>query len=339
MKEVVFTDDFTRTLQEIVSENQAIHKVLVLSDQTVASFYLETVVNTLKPTVENVVTFIVPDGESSKSLVQYEEIVTYLATNNFGRGDLLISLGGGVIGDLGGFVASTYKRGIKIIQLPTSFTAQVDSSVGAKTALNLGNHKNVLGTFYKPLTTIIDGNFLDTLSERNLLEGYVESIKMSLLAGGKFAELTAEIKSPEQILVNREDLIRLSINYKQSVVAADFRDNGIRKFLNFGHTIGHAVELSDNELMHGEAVGIGMVQLAKRLMTPIVVNAIISRLEPLGLPTDSTLIGSEVFFENLLNDKKIDGHLIDLVILDAVGKPSIRTVPLTFFQKITIKKY
>lgn len=334
MEKVIFSNNYQQSLVDVLKTELNARRILIISDEIVADYYLAATITGLKVLQREILTFIVPVGEQSKSISVYENIMLFLAENHFDRGDLIISLGGGVVGDLAGFIASTYKRGIKIIQIPTSFTAQVDSSVGSKTALNLGNSKNVIGTFYAPLATIIDGTFLDTLSERNLIEGYVEAVKMSLLAGNEFAALTATVKTPQAILDKRDALIKYSVAYKQSLVTADLHDHGVRKFLNFGHTIGHAIELTDANLMHGEAIAIGMVQLAKLMMSEEVLKEIVDRLISFDLALDSPLIGTSEFINNMKNDKKIAGKKIDLVLLDAVGKPRIQTVSLqTFKQK------
>lgn len=334
MEAVMYTHDYRQTLVTDVIAQLPAQRVFILTDTQVGALYLKQTVAALETTDREIHTMTVPVGEGSKSLATYEQISQALADAHFDRHDALVSLGGGVIGDLGGYVASTYKRGIAFIQVPTSFTAQVDSSVGGKTALNLGSQKNVIGTFYQPVTTIIDSQFLDTLSTRNLLEGYVETIKMSLLAGGDFAALTATISTPAEILAHRDALIKASVDYKTHIVAGDFKDFGQRKFLNFGHTLGHAIELADPDLMHGEAVGIGMFQLAQLLMPIEIQAAIRERLAALGLPLSSQYLGMVAFYDNLLNDKKVAGSTIDLVVLPVIGQPAIQTMPLTEFKTL-----
>lgn len=182
------------------------------------------------------------------------------------RSDGIVALGGGVVGDLAGFVASTYMRGIHFLQIPTSLTAQVDSSIGGKTGVNTSFAKNMVGTFTQPDGVLIDPETLQTLGKRELIEGMGEVIKYGLIDDVElWEELSAMDGSPESILAHAESIIYRSCNVKRKVVVEDELDNGVRLYLNFGHTIGHAIEATAGygKVMHGEAVAIGMVQISR----------------------------------------------------------------------------
>lgn len=304
-------------------------KVIVVTDETVGDLYLHSTVKELQEAEFEVITATVPVGEGSKSLKFVSEIIQNMADAGFTRGDGVIALGGGVVGDLAGTVASLYMRGIAFIQIATSMTAMVDSSVGGKTAVNLGQVKNIIGSFYQPDLVVIDPIFLNSLSERNLVEGYGEVVKCSALEGGAFFKLTGSIKKVDDILANATDLIERSVNFKANVVMKDEKESNLRRILNFGHTLGHAIELlADGKLKHGEAVAIGMVTISQCFertdVTPSsVTQELEQRLTSVVLPTSSDLIGSKEFFDHLKNDKKNDHGTLNLVALKKIGKPVI----------------
>lgn len=318
-----------RKIGSAVKEVWSNRKIIVITDEQVGDLYLHTTISELKKADFEVITATVPVGEASKSLKFVSEIIQKMADNGFTRGDGVIALGGGVVGDLSGTVASLYMRGIAFIQIATSMTAMVDSSVGGKTAVNLGKVKNIIGSFYQPDLVVIDPIFLNSLSERNLVEGYGEVIKCSALEGGAFYELTGKIKQVDDILANAAELIERSVQFKADVVMKDEKESNLRRILNFGHTLGHAIELLANgKLMHGEAVAIGMVTIskcfvAKQITPQSVVDGILTRVEAVGLPTSSNLIGSPEFFDHLKNDKKNDHGTLNLVALNDIGHPII----------------
>lgn len=324
-----------RKIGESVQQVWSKRKVIVITDEQVGDLYLHTTISELKKADFDVITATVPVGEKSKSLKFVGEIIQTMADNGFTRGDGVIALGGGVVGDLSGTVASLYMRGIAFIQIATSMTAMVDSSVGGKTAVNLGQVKNIIGSFYQPDLVMIDPIFLNSLSERNLVEGYGEVVKCSALEGGDFFELTGKIKKVDDILANATELIERSVNFKADVVMKDEKESNLRRILNFGHTLGHAIELLANgKLMHGEAVAIGMVTISKCFeatnVTPeTVTSEIKSRLDAVGLPTSSNLIGTPEFFDHLKNDKKNDHETLNLVALKNIGEPVIVPTKLT----------
>ena len=258
-----------------------------------------------------------------------EQIVGEMAAYGFTRQDAIVALGGGVVGDLTGVIASLYMRGIAFAQIATSLTAQVDASVGGKTAVNMATVKNIMGSFYQPDMVLIDPDFLQTLSDRDLVEGYAEVVKTSVLAGGDFWRLTGDIKTVAAIRERAETLITKSVLYKRDIVVADEKEGGVRKYLNFGHTLGHAIELmAHGELRHGEAVAIGMVAISERFekagITESGITALLrDRLVAVGLPVTSPLIGQAAFYDHLKNDKKNAAGTLQLVAISVPGQPTI----------------
>ncbi|BDR57274.1 3-dehydroquinate synthase [Xylocopilactobacillus apis] len=239
-------------------------KIAIITDDNVAPLYLNNVSDQLTAVGFNCLKLIVKHGEEAKSLNSVAMLIKQMASAGFTRDDGVVALGGGVIGDLAGLTASLYMRGISYLKIATSLTAQVDSSVGGKTAVDLAGIKNVIGTFYQPDLVIVDPNYLLTLDDRNLVEGYAEVVKTSVLAGPDFFAMTGTIKTIANLKLQCEKLIERSISYKANIVMADEKEAGIRQFLNFGHTFGHPIESLNHGLMrHGEAVSIGMIAVTK----------------------------------------------------------------------------
>lgn len=304
-------------------------QVMIVTDQNVGPLYLADVSASLAQHGFTVHTTTVPAGETSKSLQMVEQIVGEMAAYGFTRQDAIVALGGGVVGDLTGVIASLYMRGIAFAQIATSLTAQVDASVGGKTAVNMATVKNIMGSFYQPDMVLIDPDFLQTLSDRDLVEGYAEVVKTSVLAGGDFWRLTGDIKTVGAIRERAETLITKSVLYKRDIVVADEKEGGVRKYLNFGHTLGHAIELmAHGELRHGEAVAIGMVAISERFekagITESGITALLrDRLVAVGLPVTSPLIGQAAFYDHLKNDKKNAAGTLQLVAISVPGQPTI----------------
>lgn len=318
---------------DLVAEKWQPRKVALVSDDNVAPLYQQQVENSLVAVGFDVYRYEFPAGEASKSLTVLGDLARQMAAAAFNRDDAVIALGGGVTGDLAGLLAATYMRGISLIQVPTSLLAQVDSSVGGKTAVDLDTIKNILGAFYEPDLVVIDPDTLQTLEPRDLVEGYGEIVKTAALKGGDFWHLIESINSPEDIMTHAPELSARSIQYKADVVMADETESGQRQLLNFGHTIGHAVEaLAHGDLRHGEAISIGMVALSQRfeeagLTEAGTTAAITDRLTAVGLPTTNALLTSPDVYDKVKNDKKNrHGHL-NLVYLKAVGDPAIKAVP------------
>ena len=307
-------------------------RLVIVTDSNVGPLYLADTQARCEAVGFEVVPLTVPAGEESKSLETLAELATQMIAHDIDRHDGVVTLGGGVMGDLGGMLAAIYMRGIPFIQIATSLTAQVDASVGGKTAVNFGNTKNILGVFHQPDLVLIDPNDLATLSDRDLAEGYGEVIKTSALAGPEFFAQTGQVMSCANIRDQALSLIEQAITYKANIVCQDEKEAGCRQWLNFGHTLGHAVELlAHGNLRHGEAIGIGMVAIAKRLaqqgLAPMeLADQLITRLTAVGLPIDDPNIGSDAFYACLRHDKKTRGDHVTMVSLDAIGKPTRITI-------------
>ncbi|MBO4213122.1 MAG: 3-dehydroquinate synthase, partial [Clostridia bacterium] len=233
-------------------------KVLVLSDNMIPTEYVEKVTNSAKEAR----VIVLPHGEGAKSPENYLSIIKTMLELGFDRGDALIAVGGGVICDLGGFVAATYMRGIDFYTVPTSLLAQVDASVGGKVAVDFCGYKNVIGTFYQPSAVLIDTELLKTLPEREFSAGMAEVIKIFAIADREtFEKLenASDIKNPELI----DEIVIRALKIKKQFVERDEKDHGVRAALNFGHTVGHAVESVCKDMIHGECVGVGMLALTE----------------------------------------------------------------------------
>ncbi|HEY4399806.1 MAG TPA: 3-dehydroquinate synthase [Lactobacillaceae bacterium] len=327
--QVVIENDVQKCLGAVIAEQWSPRKIALITDAQVADFYLASVQEQLVAAGFTVLPLVVPVGETSKSLAVVEKLASQMAEFGMTRRDGVIGLGGGVVGDLAGVVASLYMRGVALIHIATSLTAQVDSSVGGKTAVNLATVKNVLGTFYQPDLVVVDPTFLATLTTRDLVEGYAEVVKMSALAGADFWALTGKIQTPADILTYAKALIEASVAYKASVVMADEKEANRRQVLNFGHTFGHAIELlAHGKLRHGEAIAIGMIDITRAFEKMGVsqsglTQALSQRLTAVGLPTSSDLLGTPAFYAGLQHDKKNTGQAINLIALARIGQPQI----------------
>ena len=287
---------------------------LIISDDIVGDLYVDRVIRQLS----NVDVYIVEHGEKAKSFECYEKIINFMLDKNYGRQDMVISLGGGVVGDLAGFVAATYKRGLKFINIPTTTLSQIDSSIGGKVGLNVGKIKNCVGTFYQPDMVLIDYAVLSTLDKRQYNSGLVEALKAGLIYDKSLFLLFEEDR------LDLEKIIYKALMVKKSVVEKDEREEGLRKILNFGHTIGHGYEsyFNLNQYYHGECVAFGMLKLIddKDILERVV--KILKRLDIVcPIITDKALV-----YNYIVNDKKIVGNKIDLVKIDRIGHAYIDSV-------------
>lgn len=283
-------------------------KVLIVTDDGIPSCYVNTVKSQcLKPFV-----YIVKQGESSKSFENYQNILSFMIENNFTRSDAVIAIGGGVVGDLSGFVSSTYMRGIDFYNIPTTLLSQVDSSIGGKTAIDLNGIKNVVGSFYQPSCVIIDPTTLKTLDIRQLHSGLVEAIKMAATCNNDLFNL---IKKSKNLFDDIEKIIYESLLIKKYIVENDEKESGLRRVLNFGHTIGHAIESYYNmELLHGECVGLGMLFMSNENVK----NNIKEILEKYNLPT-SCKVDKKAFISLITHDKKASGNKISIIYVEEIG--------------------
>ena len=319
--------------QKILGESNYLKKflgsdaIIILSNTTVASLHLNTLKENLN--TERCFEYILPDGESEKNLKQFEAISTFMLQKKLDRRTVLIALGGGVVGDLGGFVAACYQRGIRYIQVPTTLLAQVDSSVGGKTAINHSLGKNMIGAFHQPSLVLSDTSLLETLPEREFISGIAEVIKYGLIKDYLFFEwLEKNIehimsRSPEALAT----VIRKSCENKRDVVSEDEKERGIRAILNLGHTFGHAIEKLTNygSWLHGEAVAVGIC-MASRLSRDqgLISDESYSRIESIfkkaNLPTRApTECSPDRMIEIMQGDKKSSNKEINLVLLREIG--------------------
>lgn len=307
-------------------------KAAVISDSNVWPLYGPKLVSSLSEAGYKTVSFVFPAGEESKNAGTYLEIVSFLAENRLTRSDVLIALGGGVVGDITGFAAATYLRGIPYIQVPTTLLAAVDSSVGGKTAIDLPAGKNLVGAFCQPRLVLCDTDTLRTLPEEIFRDGCAEVIKYGILYdAGLFDHLMAHGLS-----FHREEVIARCVELKRDVVMEDEFDTGARMKLNLGHTIGHGVEAKSNfAISHGKAVAIGMAIVARSACNTALQEKIVGILRRFGLPV-STEFSAEDLYTYTLSDKKRSGGTVNLIIPDTIGHCSIVPTPveklLSFIQ-------
>lgn len=329
------------------AENIRDKKIAVITDSNVAPLYLGRVCRSINGEGFTAVSFTFEAGEQSKNVKTLESIWEFLAEKEMTRSDCIVALGGGVVGDISGFAAATYLRGIDFIQIPTTLLAAVDSSVGGKTAIDLKSGKNLAGAFLQPRTVICDTETLKTLPCETLTDGLAECIKYAVLRGGRLLELFDEIKtqSMENIYNTLEDylpeIIAESVKIKAEYVFRDEFDTGERKMLNLGHTIGHSLEkISSYKMTHGRAVSLGMsiiTNSSERLgyAEKGTSKAVDTLLKKFFLPTDlipcKDMIPESEYgniYVYALSDKKRTGDTISLVIPERVGKCVLKDVPV-----------
>lgn len=303
-------------------------RVMVISDSNVFPIYGETVVNSLMNNDFEVFSYIFEAGEQSKRLETIYNFYNELANNGFTRSDLIVALGGGVTGDMSGFTASTYLRGIDFVQIPTSLLSQVDSSVGGKTGVDIPQGKNLVGAFWQPNVVLIDPDTLDTLTDHFFSDGMAEVIKYGCIKNEELFNTLREQNAKEII----DDIIYECVKIKRDVVEIDERDHGERALLNFGHTLGHAIEKEYNfeGISHGQAVAIGMVMMTKASeIAGITPNGTADKIAELckkyNLPiSDKTPI--ENIVKSSFSDKKSSASNISLIVLNKIGNSKIYSV-------------
>ncbi|MFR6152300.1 3-dehydroquinate synthase [Peptoniphilus harei] len=308
-------------------------KFLIITDENVFSLYEDRIKSIMKG-LEYFIFKITP-GEKSKSIENFVEINKFLVENNFNRGDAIIAFGGGVVGDLGGYVAASYLRGIDFLAVPTTLLSMIDSSVGGKNGINFMNLKNQVGSFYFPKYVHIDYSFLETLDERNINNGLAEIFKYSVL---KDRELFEYLKSADDL--DYEMIIYKSLNIKLDFVRDDERDRGKRQKLNLGHTIGHGIEsLSNYQLNHGESIGIGTIYMARAayklgLAEDDFYKDLIEAFENHNLPISYDFDTDEIL-EVLRHDKKIKNNKINIIIPTKIGEVMSKKIDFNELREIT----
>ena len=285
-------------------------RVLIVTDDGVPSVYSQAVSAQCKsPFI-----MTLKSGESTKNIDSFKMLLEALCENGFTRTDCVVAVGGGVMGDLAGFAAACYMRGIDFYNIPTTVLSQVDSSIGGKTAIDFGGYKNSVGAFYPPKCVLIDPDTLKTLDARQISNGLAESVKMSLTSNSKL------FCAIEDNNISLDDIIYHSILIKKKVVEEDEKESGVRKILNFGHTLAHAIE-AQGELLHGECVAIGMLYMCGAEVRARL-KKVLTRLK---LPTSHNYSAS-LFTDALRHDKKASGDKITVVYVDRVGGYQLKTV-------------
>lgn len=318
------------SLQEDLDNLQ--RKVCIVTDSHVAALYLDEIASICGDLFTKVISFVFPAGEASKNMDTVQKLYLSLIENHFDRGDLLIALGGGVVGDLTGFVAATYLRGIDFLQIPTTLLAQVDSSIGGKTGVDFQQYKNMVGAFHMPRMVYMNTATLNTLPAEQFSSGMAEIIKHGLIRDEAYYRWISDHREgicgldPELL----EEMIYRSCQIKGSVVEEDPKEKGVRAHLNFGHTVGHAVEkLSDFRLSHGYSVALGMkaaAYLSKKLgyLSGEDISEMLSVFASFGLPVSLPLEeDSREILQATKSDKKMAGKQIKFIILTAVGTAQI----------------
>lgn len=291
-------------------------KILIVTDENIPAEYSAC----LQKQFPNSAVIVIPPGEESKSLKTFEMLLSVMLENNFTRNDAVIALGGGVVGDLSAFTASCYMRGISFYNIPTSLLSQVDSSVGGKTAVNLNGIKNIVGTFYQPDKVLIDSDTLKTLPAREFSAGLAEVIKTAVCLDKDFFDYLEQNKLDENI----EEITARAVENKIKVVTVDEKENGLRKVLNFGHTIGHGIEVTTS-LNHGESVAVGMLPMCSENVR----ERLARLLEKAGLPLKCDINTLQVA-QATAHDKKSAKDGISIVKTDKVGE--------FYFEKISISQ-
>ncbi len=303
-------------------------KVMIISNPLVFSLYGERVINALQSAGMRVHTALIPDGEEYKNMQQVNSMLDEAVAAGLERSSLILALGGGVVGDLAGFTASIYQRGISCIQVPTTLLSQVDSSVGGKTAVNHPRGKNMIGTFHQPSLVIIDTMTLTTLAEDEYRGGLGEVVKYGVIYDRALFQLLEEkalmLKEREQTAV--QEIIYRCVKIKSEIVAEDERESGLRMILNLGHTFGHSLEKLGNykSIKHGEAVAIGTLMaswLARELdlLDDRSVKRIAALFKELGMAMSFPLYKAEDIYEGMLNDKKVKDDILRIVVPKGIG--------------------
>ncbi|MCW5596910.1 MAG: 3-dehydroquinate synthase [Rhodocyclaceae bacterium] len=319
---------------DIILEHLEAPLAAIVSNETVAPLYLEALTSALRDLGVRVTEIVLPDGESHKDWQTLNLIYNALLDNRCERATTIIALGGGVIGDLAGFAAATYQRGIPYIQVPTTLLAQVDSSVGGKTGINHPLGKNMIGAFYQPRLVLADTHTLKTLPDRELRAGLSEIIKYGLIRDLSFFEWLET--NLEKLLTRDTDALVYAIERscasKAAVVAEDERESGVRALLNLGHTFGHAIEagLGFGRWLHGEAVAAGTMMAADLScrhgwLSEEEFARILALLQRAGLPTQGPALGADRYLDLMAMDKKVTAGKIRLVLLKKIGEGVIST--------------
>ncbi len=332
---VLIGDKLLPYLGNLIAKVKKPCQAAIISDSNVWPLYGSTAEKALTDAGFQVIFHTFPAGEDSKNGNTYLEILNFLAENHLTRSDLLIALGGGVVGDLTGFAAATYLRGISFVQVPTTLLAMVDSSVGGKTAIDLPAGKNLAGAFYQPDLVVCDTDCLSSLPESIFRDGCAEVIKYGVL----YDEALFSHLLQNGIDFNREEVIARCVSLKRDVVSQDEFDTGARQMLNLGHTLGHGIEANSNfRISHGQAVAAGMAIIAKAawkngICQQSVYDQIVQVLKKFGLPWN-TSFSAEALAASAMCDKKRSGGTVNLILPKEIGKCVISPTPVESLQSV-----
>ena len=332
--DIIIASDILDKTGSIIRETVEGNTAAIITDSNVSALYERQLADSLSANGYRTESYVFPSGESSKNTETFISILNFLAKKKLSRTDVVVALGGGVTGDLAGFAAACYLRGIHFIQIPTTLLSAVDSSVGGKTAVNLASGKNLAGAFYQPDIVLCDIKLLSTLTSEVFRDGCAEVIKYGVIADRKFFE---SLKTPVEN--HLEEVITRCVEIKRDIVAEDEFDNGVRMFLNFGHTAGHAIEkLSRYSVSHGHAVAAGMAIAARISLRLGICKAdclqdILQILRLYGLPENSIYSAQEIA-KACLSDKKRGGDSITMILPVETGKCILRKIPVSELEML-----
>jgi len=331
--DIIINDSFEGLLEKVEELGFKGRKIAIITDTNVKPLYSNEIINILTPASDKIVVYAIPAGEENKNLSEIEKIYEVLIENHFDRHDLIVALGGGVVGDMAGFTAATYLRGISFIQIPTTLLAQTDSSIGGKTGVDFNGYKNMVGAFHMPKLVYINTSTLKSLDGRQFAAGFAEVMKHGLIKDSNFytwlLDNIYEINDQEpEVLI---EMIQKSCEIKKAVVEKDPTEKADRVLLNFGHTLGHAIEKAKNfELLHGECVALGCIAAAfiswkKEMISMEEYYEIRDMFVPFNLPISIEDIDAKEVVKLAKSDKKADSDKIRFILLKSIGKAVVNT--------------
>ena len=325
----------------LIAKLTTARRVCIVSDNIVDALYADKAVNSLRNAGFDVEKFVFTNGEEQKSATTLFGIYDFLSTHSFTRSDLLIALGGGVVGDITGFCAATYLRGVDFVQIPTTLLAQIDSSVGGKTGINIESGKNLVGAFKQPIGVICDPEVLSTLPPQIFSDGIAEAVKYGMIHSAALFDKLNSDNVKDQLL----DIITQCITIKRDIVERDEFDTGERMLLNFGHTVGHALERHYNYIgiSHGQAVAAGMCIITKLaqgygMCAQGLYDRLVECLERYNLPT-STDVEYSSLLEHCLHDKKRSGDMLNIILCKDVGDGNVVKLTVSEFEKFLFGRF
>lgn len=330
---ITLEQSFDALMEVFTSLDTADRKVCIVIDSTVGEHYLEEVSKILKSCVKEVISYTFPAGENSKTLEVIYDIYERLITSQFDRKDLLVALGGGVVGDMTGFAAATYLRGIRFIQIPTTLLSMVDSSIGGKTGVDMKAYKNMIGAFHQPSAVYMNLSVLSTLTKEQYSSGMGEIVKHALIKDKSYYDWLKTHR--DEIMVQEPtillEIIRQSLMIKKKVVERDPKEQGERALLNFGHTLGHAIEKHMNfAMLHGDCVAVGAlaasyISYKRGYLSNAELQDIKATLEAFSLPVSIPVMDTEKIIATTHSDKKMEAGQIKFILIEKIGKAFINT--------------